>query len=59
MLYFRQTWWGFDYYTGIVFEIYDKNPENSRSLFGGGRYDDLLDIFGEEKFQLLVLVWEM
>lgn len=40
---------GFDYYTGIVFEIYDKNPENSRSLFGGGRYDDLLDIFGEEK----------
>jgi len=40
---------GFDYYTGTVFEIYDKNPENNRAMFGGGRYDDLLDIFGEEK----------
>ncbi|MCK5286017.1 MAG: histidine--tRNA ligase [Candidatus Pacebacteria bacterium] len=40
---------GFDYYTGIVFEFFDTNPENNRSLFGGGRYDDLLDIFGEEK----------
>jgi histidyl-tRNA synthetase len=40
---------GFDYYTGIVFELYDKSPENNRALFGGGRYDDLLDIFGEEK----------
>lgn len=36
---------GFDYYTGIVFEIFDTNPENSRSLFGGGRYDELLQIF--------------
>ena len=40
---------GFDYYTDIVFEIYDKNPANPRALFGGGRYDNLLDIFGEEK----------
>ena len=40
---------GFDYYTGIVFEIYDNHPQNNRALFGGGRYDDLLDIFGEEK----------
>ncbi len=40
---------GFDYYTGIVFEVYDKNPENRRALFGGGRYDDLLSIFGSEK----------
>lgn len=37
---------GFDYYTGIVFEIFDNNPENGRSLFGGGRYDNLLEIFG-------------
>lgn len=36
---------GLDYYTGIVFEIFDTNPENSRSLFGGGRYDDLLSVF--------------
>ena len=40
---------GFDYYTGTVFEIYDTNPNNSRSLFGGGRFDDLLDIFGAKK----------
>lgn len=40
---------GFDYYTGIVFEIFDQNPANRRSLFGGGRYDDLLSIFGQEK----------
>jgi histidyl-tRNA synthetase len=40
---------GFDYYTGIVFEVFDTNPENNRSLFGGGRYDDLLSLFGEDK----------
>jgi len=40
---------GFDYYTGIVFEIFDLNPNNRRSVFGGGRYDDLLSIFGSEK----------
>ena len=37
---------GFDYYTGIVFEIFDTNQENKRSLFGGGRYDDLTALFG-------------
>ena len=40
---------GFDYYTGIVFEIFDTNSENSRSLFGGGRYDNLIEQFGGEK----------
>ncbi len=39
---------GFLYYTGIVFEVFDQNPENRRSLFGGGRYDDLLSIFGTD-----------
>jgi histidyl-tRNA synthetase len=39
---------GFDYYTGIIFEIFDKNPENKRAVFGGGRYDELLAIFGKE-----------
>lgn len=37
---------GFDYYTGIVFEIYDTNPANPRALFGGGRYDRLVALFG-------------
>ncbi len=40
---------GFDYYTGIVFELYDTSPVNNRALFGGGRYDDLVGIFGVEK----------
>ena len=40
---------GFDYYTGIVFEVYDLNPANRRSVFGGGRYDDLLSLFGGDK----------
>lgn len=40
---------GFDYYTGFVFEVFDTDPENSRSVFGGGRYDELMDIFGTKK----------
>ncbi|MSU45080.1 MAG: histidine--tRNA ligase [Candidatus Zambryskibacteria bacterium] len=40
---------GFDYYTGMVFEVFDLSPENNRSLFGGGRYDDLTSLFGEKK----------
>lgn len=39
---------GFDYYTDIVFEIKDTNPENNRSMFGGGRYDGLVGLFGVE-----------
>ncbi len=39
---------GFDYYTGMVFEVFDTNPDNKRSLFGGGRYDNLLEMFGVE-----------
>lgn len=37
---------GFDYYTGMVFEVYDVSEENRRALFGGGRYDKLLSVFG-------------
>ena len=40
---------GFDYYTGIVFEVFDLNPNNRRSVFGGGRFDELLALFGSEK----------
>jgi histidyl-tRNA synthetase len=40
---------GFDYYTGVVFEVFDKNPANRRAVFGGGRYDDLLGLFGGDK----------
>ncbi len=37
---------GFDYYTGMVFEVYDTDENNRRSMFGGGRYDNLLTLFG-------------
>ena len=40
---------GLDYYTGTVFEMYDISPENRRAMFGGGRYDNLLDLFGNQK----------
>ncbi len=39
---------GFDYYTGTIFEVFDTSPDNNRSLFGGGRYDKILDVFGVE-----------
>lgn len=39
---------GFDYYTGMVFEVYDTDENNKRSIFGGGRYDNLISIFGHE-----------
>ncbi|MHA2397955.1 MAG: histidine--tRNA ligase [Promethearchaeota archaeon] len=40
---------GLDYYTGIVFEVFDTGTENSRSIFGGGRYDDLLSLYSDDK----------
>ncbi len=40
---------GFDYYTGIVFEVFDNDPENNRALFGGGRYSNLIDLFESVK----------
>ncbi len=39
---------GFDYYTGMVFEVFDMHPDNRRALFGGGRYDGLVGLFGVE-----------
>lgn len=39
---------GLDYYTGTVFEVADTDPQNNRSLFGGGRYDGLVGLFGAE-----------
>lgn len=39
---------GFDYYTGMVFEVFDNHPDNNRAMFGGGRYDGLVSLFGAE-----------
>jgi histidyl-tRNA synthetase len=37
---------GLDYYTGTVFECFDSTGDVNRSIFGGGRYDDLIEGFG-------------
>ena len=37
---------GLDYYTGVVFECFDTQGEVGRSIFGGGRYDDLIEGLG-------------
>ncbi|MBW2981443.1 histidine--tRNA ligase [Candidatus Woesearchaeota archaeon] len=39
---------GLAYYTGTVFEIYDKE-EKFRALAGGGRYDNLVELYGGAK----------
>lgn len=41
---------GFDYYDGMVFEVFDNKAENSRSMFGGGRYNGLAGVFGGDSF---------
>lgn len=41
---------GFDYYDGMIFEVFDNYPDNLRAMFGGGRYNGLASIFGGEAF---------
>jgi histidyl-tRNA synthetase len=42
---------GLDYYTGLVFEIFDRKKEN-RALAGGGRYDNLLSVISDGEADL-------
>lgn len=39
---------GFDYYTGLVFEVVDLHEDNNRAMMGGGRYDNLTALFSSE-----------
>jgi histidyl-tRNA synthetase len=39
---------GFDYYDGMIFEVFDNHPDNKRALFGGGRYNSLGLLFGKQ-----------
>ncbi|MCK9369091.1 histidine--tRNA ligase [Candidatus Dojkabacteria bacterium] len=49
---------GLAYYTGCVIELYDVGGDSaSRALFGGGRYDDLLTIFGKDKLPAFGIGW--
>jgi len=36
---------GFDYYDGMIFEMFDTHKDNPRALFGWGRYNGLASIF--------------
>jgi histidyl-tRNA synthetase len=38
---------GLDYYTGPVYEVVLTTPDKFGSLGGGGRYDDLMTLFGQ------------
>ncbi len=48
---------GFDYYTDIVFEVFDTHPDNNRSMLGGGRYDGLVGMFGVEPVATVGFGW--
>jgi histidyl-tRNA synthetase len=39
---------GFDYYTGTIFEFKDNHPDNHQTILGGGRYDNLTELFGTD-----------
>ena len=48
---------GLDYYTGVVFEVFDTHPDNNRSMLGGGRYDGLVGLFGVEPVPTVGFGW--
>lgn len=48
---------GFDYYTDIVFEMFDTDPDNNRAMFGGGRYDGLVGLFGVDPIPTVGFGW--
>jgi histidyl-tRNA synthetase len=37
------------YYNGVVFEFFDTDPANPRSILGGGRYDNLTALFSSDE----------
>jgi histidyl-tRNA synthetase len=49
---------GLAYYTGLVFEVFDR-AKNERALAGGGRYDQLVSLMSEGKVDLPALGFGM
>lgn len=49
---------GLAYYTGFVFEVFDRN-KTERALAGGGRYDNLLSLMSDGKVNLPALGFGM
>lgn len=41
---------GFDYYDGMIFEMFDRHPDNNRAMFGWWRYNGLANLFGSTNF---------
>jgi histidyl-tRNA synthetase len=48
---------GFDYYTDIIFEVFDTDVDNNRSMLGGGRYDGLVGMFGVDPVATVGFGW--
>ena len=49
---------GLAYYTGVVFEVFDRS-KNERAVAGGGRYDKLLSLMSDGKVDLPALGFGM
>ena len=49
---------GLAYYTGVVYEVFDRS-KNERALAGGGRYDKLLSLMSDGKVDLPALGFGM
>ena len=49
---------GLAYYTGVVYEVFDRS-KNERALAGGGRYDKLLSLMSDGKIDLPALGFGM
>jgi histidyl-tRNA synthetase len=49
---------GLAYYTGVVFEVFDRS-KRERALAGGGRYDNLLNLMSDGKISLPALGFGM
>jgi histidyl-tRNA synthetase len=49
---------GLAYYTGLVFEVFDRSGKE-RALAGGGRYDQLLDVISDGKVSMPALGFGM
>jgi len=49
---------GLAYYTGTVFEMFETgNKSIKRALLGGGRYDNLLDLFDMQRMPAVGFAW--
>src|ERR1043166_4714854 len=46
---------GLAYYTGVVFEVFDRKGDQPRAIAGGGRYDNLVKLVSAGKIDLPAL----